>query len=230
MKKLFFVFLFASLLNADKLQVAAAANISYPLEELKAEFNKAYPNIELVVNTGASGAFNSQIKNGANYDIFLAANMNFVKDLEGLTKNTAVPYAKGRLLLFAPHKKASLEGLENASCIAVANPKTAPYGKAAMEVLDKVKHSDTIVQATSIAATLSQTLKACEYGFIAASSKSELEKLGYKDENMLLVDEKLHEPILQGMIIVSDNKDAKTFYDFILSDKAKEVFNKYGYE
>lgn len=230
MKKVFLSLLLASFLNAGELNIAAAANISYPLEELKAAFNERYPDIKLVINTGASGGFNSQIKNGADFDVFLAANMDFATDLENLTKNKATSYAKGRLLLFAPKKDANLKGLENASCIAIANPKTAPYGKAATEVLAKVKNSNKIIQATSIAATLSQTINACEYGFIAASSKAELLKLGYKDENMFLVDENLHEPILQGMIIVKNSEDAKKFYDFILSDEAKAIFNKYGYE
>ncbi len=230
MKKLLFFLIVSIFLNASELKVAAAANISYPLNELKAKFEELYPNIKLVVNTGASGGFFSQIKNGAEFDIFMAANMDFVKNLEDFTNNKSTPYAKGKLMLFSPKQKASLDALKNAECIAIANPKTAPYGKAATEVLAKIENSGKIIQATSIAATLSQTLSACDLGFIAASSKQEIKALGYKDENMLIVSDDLYEPILQGMIITSKNPDAKVFYDFILSPDAKAIFEKYGYE
>lgn len=230
MKRIFLLITLALFLNADTIKVAAAANISYPLDELKQAFAKKYPNMDLVINLGASGAFNSQIKLGAEFDVFMAANMAFAQDLEELTKNKAISYAKGRLLLFTPKTKADLTVLKTASCIAIANPKTAPYGKAASEVLSKVENSNNIIQANSISATLSQTLSACDVGFVAASSKEEIKKLGYKDENMMIVDENLHEPILQGMIITSNNPSAKIFYDFILSDEAKVIFKKYGYE
>lgn len=232
MKKILLSVVFCTFALAQELSVAAAANISYPLEDIKNAFLKHYPDVKIQVNTGSSGTFNSQIKNGAKFDIFLSANSDFAKDLEGLTKNKASIYTQGLLMLFAPNKKASLNDLKNAKCIAVANPKSAPYGAAAIEVLKKLNfdYTKSVIYASSIANTLSQTLSACEYGFIAASSKKQLLKMGYKDENMLIVDEKLYTPILQSMIVISDNKSAKDFYDFILSKEAKAIFKEYGYK
>ncbi|MBZ7994690.1 molybdate ABC transporter substrate-binding protein [Campylobacter canadensis] len=232
MKKILLSVVFCAFALAQELSVAAAANISYPLEDIKNAFLKHYPDVKIQVNTGSSGTFNSQIKNGAKFDIFLSANSDFAKDLEGLTKNKASIYTQGLLMLFAPNKKASLNDLKNAKCIAVANPKSAPYGAAAIEVLKKLNfdYTKSVIYASSIANTLSQTLSACEYGFIAASSKKQLLKMGYKDENMLIVDEKLYTPILQSMIVISDNKSAKDFYDFILSKEAKAIFKEYGYK
>lgn len=232
MKKILLSIVFCAFALAQELSVAAAANISYPLEDIKNAFLKHYPDVKIQVNTGSSGTFNSQIKNGAKFDIFLSANSDFAKDLEGLTKNKASIYTQGLLMLFAPNKKASLNDLKNAKCIAVANPKSAPYGAAAIEVLKKLNfdYTKSVIYASSIANTLSQTLSACEYGFIAASSKKQLLKMGYKDENMLIVDEKLYTPILQSMIVISDNKSAKDFYDFILSKEAKAIFKEYGYK
>ncbi|MBZ7987076.1 molybdate ABC transporter substrate-binding protein [Campylobacter canadensis] len=232
MKKILLSVVFCAFALAQELSVAAAANISYPLEDIKNAFLKHYPDVKIQVNTGSSGTFNSQIKNGAKFDIFLSANSDFAKDLEELTKNKASIYTQGLLMLFAPNKKASLNDLKNAKCIAVANPKSAPYGAAAIEVLKKLNfdYTKSVIYASSIANTLSQTLSACEYGFIAASSKKQLLKMGYKDENMLIVDEKLYTPILQSMIVISDNKSAKDFYDFILSKEAKAIFKEYGYK
>lgn len=232
MKKILFILSLSIFVLAQELNVAAAANISYPLNDIKKAFLKHYPNVQMQVNTGSSGAFNSQIKNGAKFDIFLSANSDFAQDLEKITKNKAVVYTQGVLMLFSPNKKASLNDLKEAKCIAVANPKSAPYGAAGIEVLEKLKfdYSKSVIYASSIANTLSQTLSACEYGFIAASSKKQLLKMGYKEENMLIVDEKLYTPILQSMIIISDNKIAKDFYDFILSKEAKAIFKEYGYK
>lgn len=230
MKKVLLSLALASNLLASTLSIAAAANISYPLDELKKKFEELHTDIKLNVNTGASGGFNAQIKNGAEYDVFLSANMEFAKDLETLTNNTAVVYAKGKLILFSAKQSPKLEDLKTASCIAIANPKTAPYGKAATEVLSKVPNSNNIITATNISATLLQATKACDYAFVAASSIEQIKELGYNENNILKLDDNLYEPILQGMIITSKNPDAKVFYDFILSPSAKEVFNKYGYE
>lgn len=228
MKKLLFICL-SSFAFASTLNIAAAANISYPLKELK-ELFESQTGIKISVNLGASGGFNAQIKNGANYDVFLSANMGFAKDLEKLTKNQAVVYTKGKLILFSAKKNPKLEDLKTAACIAIANPKTAPYGKAAKEVLEKIPNSGNIITATNIAATLLQATKACDYAFVAASGAEQIKELGYLDENILKIDDNLYNPILQGMIITSKNPEAKVFYDFILSDKAKEIFRKYGYE
>lgn len=230
MKKVLLSLVLASNLLASNLNIAAAANIAYPLNELKKIFEDLHPDIKLNINSGASGAFNAQIKNGAEYDIFLAANMDFAKDLENLVNNKAITYAKGKLLLFSAKKTPSLDDLKTASCIAIANPKTAPYGQAAKEVLEKVPNSKNIITATNIQATLLQATKACDYAFIAASSLEQLKELGYSEKNILKLDDNLYEPILQGMIITSKNPDSKVFFDFLLSDKAKEVFSKYGYE
>ncbi|MBZ7980768.1 molybdate ABC transporter substrate-binding protein [Campylobacter sp. RM12642] len=230
MKKALLFLSLSSFALANTLNIAAAANISYPLNELKQKFEKLHPDIKLNVNTGASGSFNAQIKNGANYDVFLSANMEFAKDLEELTKNQAITYATGKLILFSAKKKPNLDDLKTASCIAIANPNTAPYGKAAKEVLNQIPNSSNIITATNISATLLQATKACDYAFVAASSVEQIKELGFSDENILKIDDKLYEPILQGMIITSKEKNAKVFYDFILSPDAKEIFNKYGYE
>ncbi len=122
--------------------------------------------------------------------------------------------------------------------IVIANPKTAPYGAASIEafknagIYDAIK--DKIVEAGSIGEALSQTLKAGDIGFVAASAMYSPKMAEYKEgKEFNLVDSKLYTTIDQGIVILKNgekNKLAKDFYDFILGEKGKEIFAKYGYE
>ena len=123
------------------------------------------------------------------------------------------------------------------SKIAVANPKTAPYGKAAVEAMKNAKIYDEVVSkyvyAESISQTVSYALTAADIGFIAKSSLYSPKMAMYKEGiNWTDVDPKLYTPINQGIVILSnakENSEVKAFYDFILGDKAKKIFNDFGY-
>lgn len=114
--------------------------------------------------------------------------------------------------------------------IAIANPKTAPYGTAAIEalknanILDKVESK--FVYAESISQAVTYAMTAADVGFIAKSSLYDEKMSQYKENiNWISVDPKLYTPIDQGIVILNrakDNKEAKAFYDFILSDNAKK--------
>ena len=144
MKKLIFALFFALGLNAGELNVAAAANVTYPIEDIKAEFAKLHPDIKLNVSLGASGNFAAQIRNGAPFDVFLAANMKYADDLfkEGFAVEAAKIYANGKLALFSARDFDLSKGLEilkddKVKTIAIANPKTAPYGVASIQAFEK---------------------------------------------------------------------------------------------
>ena len=120
--------------------------------------------------------------------------------------------------------------------IIIANPKLAPYGKASEQafknagVYEDIK--DKIIKAGSIGEALSQSLSAGDVGFVALSALKS-EKLKEWQNAYKPVDSSLYEPISQGMIKLKNSPNpelAKRFYDFILSNKAKEIFKKYGYE
>ncbi len=133
------------------------------------------------------------------------------------------------------------------SKIAIANPKTAPYGAAAIEAIKNAK-IDSIenkyIYAESISQAVTYATTAADIGFIAKSSLYEENMLQYKEnKNWITVDQKLYTPIDQGIvmlnttnslmgIIKNDDKkveEIKAFYDFVLSDKAKKIFTDYGY-
>lgn len=245
MKKLIFALFFALGLNAGELNVAAAANVTYPIEDIKAEFAKLHPDIKLNVSLGASGNFAAQIRNGAPFDVFLAANMKYADDLfkEGFAVEAAKIYANGKLALFSARDFDLSKGLEilkddKVKTIAIANPKTAPYGVASMQAFEKTgilnDIKSKIIEAKSIGDALNQAINASDVGLVAASSMFSKKTAEYKEgKNFVLVDKSLYDPISQGIVILKKaekNADAKAFYDFILSDKCKEIFRKYGYE
>jgi molybdate transport system substrate-binding protein len=221
---------------AKAIIVAASGNTAYVLPVLKQEFNKLYPKINVRFIISSSGKLTSQIENGAPFDIFLSANMKYPNYLYSKKLAITKPkvYAKGRLVLFSIRKKfTSLNDLQNLDTIAVANVKTAPYGKAAIEVLknaklyEKVK--DKLVYAETVNQVISYVKNAADAGFVAKSSMFSPKMKQYKN-NYIDIDSKLYSPINQGIVIIKDSLEAKKFYNFIFSKKAKLIFKKYGYE
>ena len=246
MKKTFFSLVVAAIaafnLNAGEINVFAAANVTYAFDELKTEFAKSNPDTKVTVTLGASGALSTQVKNGAPADVFMAANMKFVEDLYDTKFAVTEPvvYAQGAVALFTIRDidlKKGINAVEGLKAIAIANPETAPYGKASIEALKKAgiydKVEKNIVLAKSIGEALSQALSAADVGFIAASAMYDKKMAEHKEgKNFILIDPALYTPIDQGMVILKhgeNNPEAKAFYDFIGSDRAKEIFRKFGY-
>ena len=240
---LFFVLIYTNVF-AGQINVALAANVSYAIDELIAQFNQSEPNIKVNVTLGSSGKLTAQIKNGAPYDIFMAANMKFPQALydEKIAITKPVIYAQGALAMLSSKELDFSKGInliedEIISKIAVANPKTAPYGTAAIEaiknanLLEKVENK--FVYGESISQTVIYSTGIADIGFVAKSSLYDKKLSSFiENKNWISVDSKLYTPIKQGIIITKnakENIDAKAFYDFILSKKAKEIFNNYGY-
>lgn len=243
-KAFIIILLLSSSIFANSINVAIAANVSYAIDDLIKEFRKIHPNIEVKTTLGGSGKLTAQIQNGAPYDIFMSANMAYpnalYKSKVAITK--PVVYAKGSLALLSKTKRDFSKGLEilkddSIKRIAIANPKTAPYGKASFEALKNAKIFDEVkskfIFGESIAPTVAYTLSVADIGMIAKSSLYSPKLKRFKEEeNWIEVNPKLYTPIKQGIVILKnakDNKAAKAFYDFILSDNAKKIFKNYGY-
>jgi molybdate transport system substrate-binding protein len=238
---------------AGEITVAAAANVSYAMDELVKEFNKTNPNTKVLVTLGSSGKLVAQIENSAPYDIFMSADMKFPQALfdKKLTKTRPVIYAQGVLAMFSSKELDYSKGINllkdsTISKIAIANPKTAPYGAAAIEAIKNAKiegidskfvYAETISQAVTYATT------ATDIGFVAKSSLYEGNMTQYKEnKNWITVDPKLYTPIEQGIVILDNTnslvgiikdgqrkEEVKAFYDFILSASAKKIFTDFGY-
>lgn len=245
MKKLLLVLSLGLIsLNAGTINIAVAANVSYAIETIKKEFNKVHPNIKVNVTLGSSGKLTAQIKNGAPYELFMSANMKYPEALynDKIATTRPVVYAQGSLAYLSIKQQDFTKGidlLESSSIkrIAIANPKTAPYGKAAVEAMKNAGVYKNLVNkfvyAESISQTVSYAVTATDIGFIAKSALYSPNMAHFKAGiNYADVDSKLYTPISQGIVLLKSRKktnEAKEFYDFILSSKAKKIFNDFGY-
>ena len=231
-------------LYEEKLTIAVAANASYVIEALKAEFNKSYPDIQVQVILGSSGKLTAQIINGAPYGILMSADMGYPERLykQGMTIGQPVIYAQGEIAYLSMKPRDYSRGMElltdeSIKKIAIANPKTAPYGAAAFEAMKSADVyklvKEKLVYAESITQTVAYTMHAAEIGIVAKSSLYSPKMKKFKeDKHWKGVNPALYQPIKQGIVLLKKSKENEayqSFYDFVLSEKAKAVFRKYGY-
>lgn len=236
------IFLFyAAVASAQNLRVAVAANLQGVIKVLGKDFKeKTGIGIEPII--GSSGNLTQQIQNGAPYDVFLSADMSFPEHLyaDGFSSGMPAVYAYGSLVICSTQDI----GFENwerelmsarVKKVAIANPKIAPYGKAAIEALTKKgilnEVRKKIVYGESIAQVNTYiTTGTVDAGFTTQALVKDAEgkiKLYWR-----AIDPKSYEPVKQGMIIVKATKqaaDAEKFYEYMLSDAARKILKEYGY-
>ncbi len=231
--------------QAKIINVAASANVSYAIGSIVKEFEKTHSNIKVQIILASSGKLTAQIKNGAPYQLFLSANMKYPNALyrDNLAITKPKIYAKGSLALLSStpqdfNNNIIITTNKKIQTIAVANPKTAPYGKAAIEALKKAnlykRVKNKLIFTETVSQAVAYTLKATDMGFVAKSLLFSPKMAKYKKGiNWIEVNPNLYTPINQGIVILkngSKNKDVQEFYNFILSKKAKKIFKKYGYQ
>lgn len=227
--------------QAEQVQVAVAANFVPPFKEIAAEFEKASSH-SVQISAGSSGKFYAQIKNGAPFEVFLSADDERPKLLEdeGLgVKGSRFTYAIGRLVLWSqdPALVTGVGTLRNGTFkhLAIANPKTAPYGAAAMQAMVKLGVWESLQPKIVMGENQGQTsgfLESgnAELGFLALSQVLD-EKLRGKGSRWD-VPEDLHEPIRQDAVLLTkgqNNLAAKALMEFMQSQQARAVIERYGY-
>jgi len=232
MKKFIFLFSFLTFLFGD-IRVATAGNVTFAIKDLVKEFYNKY-HIKVTPIIGSSGKLTAQITKGAPFDLFLSANMKYPEYLykKGIAKIKPKVYAKGKLVLFARDGIKNFKEIFDAKRIAIANPKTAPYGMATVAYL-KNKHiynrlKSKFVIGSNVSTTFSYAMKITNYGFVARSLLFKFPNLNNK-KHFVELDENFYPPIKQGVVLISNNPEAKKFYNFLFSKEAKEIFLKYGY-
>lgn len=235
------VVLTAAAARAENLAVAVAANMMPAMEEIGRGFT-ADTGVELALTPGASGKFAAQIGGGAPFDLFVSADMDYPDTLfkEGLCAAKTDRYAVGTLILWTLKDVDLSKGLTALSGpgvkkIAVADPKTAPYGKQAVAALkaaglydrlaDRLVYGDSLAQVNQFVAS-----QAADVGFAA---RSIVEAKDWKGKGRWVeVDPKLYTPIDQGLVVLkraAANTAAKKLRDFILGKKGRAVLKSYGY-
>jgi molybdate transport system substrate-binding protein len=239
---LIFLFFEVQTAHAEKITIAAAADLKFALDEIVVLFIKAHPTDQVEAIYGSSGKFQTQIQQGAPFDMFFSADIAYPRALkaEGLAVSEVQPYAVGRIVLWSASRDASkmtLNDLADFSIqkIAIANPKHAPYGKRAEEVLraagmwDKIESKLVYGENVAQTAQFVQTGNA-QIGIIALSlaRSPELAKLG----GYTLIPDKLHQPLEQGFIITkraADNLLAGEFARYMASKEARAIMTRYGF-
>ncbi|MCK6390658.1 MAG: molybdate ABC transporter substrate-binding protein [Azonexus sp.] len=229
-------------LQAAEVQVAVAANFTAPAQQIAGEFERRTGH-KAVLSFGATGKFYAQITNGAPFEVFLAADDTTPAKLD--KENHTVPgsrftYAVGALVLWSAKAdfvdaKGEVLKAGKFNKLAIANPKTAPYGAAAMETLSRMKLLDAVKPKFVQGENISQTVQFvstgnAELGFVALSQVFKEGKLN--SGSAWIVPGELHEPIYQDAVILAKGKDnpaAKAFIEFLKSPYGHAVVKSYGY-
>ncbi|MES2869734.1 MAG: molybdate ABC transporter substrate-binding protein [Pseudomonadota bacterium] len=234
-------FTFASA-HADEVQVAVAANFTAPIQAIASDFEKDTGHT-LIAAYGATGQFYAQIKNGAPFEVFLAADDSTPQKLEKqgeIVPGSRFTYAIGTLALWSANDgyvddQGKVLSDNTYQHLSIANPKAAPYGLAATQVLaklgltDKVKGKIVEGQSITQAYQFISTGNA-ELGFVALSQI-------YKDGKVSngsawIVPEAMHDPIRQDAVVLKkgqNNPAAKALVDYLKSPKAIAIIKSYGY-
>lgn len=227
---------------ADDVNVAIAANFAAPMEEIAQAFHKTTGH-QLKISTGASGKFYAQIRNGAPFQVFLSADEEKPAQLEkeGLAvQGSRFTYAIGKLVLWSANPnmvdvKAKVLESNRFNKIAIANPKTAPYGEAAIETLTALNLMPQLEPKFVMGENIGQTYQFvdsgnAELGFIALSQVTKNNQLS--SGSLWLVPEQLYAPIRQDAVLLvkgQDSSAARQLMAFLKSDAARRIIKSYGY-
>lgn len=229
--------------SADEVQVAVAANFTAPMQQIAAEFEKDTGH-KAMLSFGATGKFYAQISNGAPFEVFLAADDETPAKLEKellIAPHSRFTYAIGKLVLWSA-KEGVVDGKGEVlkkgdfKHLALANPKIASYGTAAVEAMKKLGIHDALqpkfVQGDNITQTYQFIASGnAELGFVALSQVFKDGKLSAGSSWMVPSD--LYSPIRQDAVVLAKgrNKPAATaLADYLKGSKAKAIIKSYGYE
>ena len=233
------VFAAGSALAAET-KVAVAANFAEPAKVIAARF-KARTGHDATLSFGSSGQFYAQIANGAPYEVFLSADRERPEkaEAEGLgVAGSRFTYAIGRLVLYSKTPglvdgRGAVLATGRFQKLAIADPRTAPYGVAAVETMKKRRVYDALrprlVQGTSITQAYQFVeTGAAEVGFVAAS-----QLIGVKGGSRWLVPAGDHTPIDQQAVLLKSGANsaaAQAFIRFLKGPEARAIIQRYGYE
>ena len=227
---------------ADQAQVAVAANFTEPIKAIAAILEKTTGHT-IKVSMGATGALYTQIKNGAPFDVFLAADTARPARLEAegdAVAGSRFTYATGQLVLWSLQRgrvdnQGNVLRAADLGKVAHANPKTAPYGAAALQVMDHLGLVDALtahrVQGESIGQTFGFAQSGnADVGFVAMSQVLSGGKL--KEGSMWVIPQAFYSPIRQDAVLLKRgeaNAAAKALLTLLKSAEIKELIRSYGY-
>ena len=228
--------------QAGDAQIAVAANFSAPVKRIAEAFERASGHKATLV-TGATGKFYAQIVNGAPFDVLLAADDETTAKLEkeGHATGARFTYAIGRLVLWsATPGLVDVDGavLKRGTFrhIAVANPRLAPYGQAAMEALATLGLAEALRPRFVLGENIAQTHQFvasgnAELGFVALAQVTKDGRIG--EGSGWIVPAQLHQPIRQDAVLLANGKEkpaAAALLQYLANEKSKAIIKSYGYD
>lgn len=224
------------------LSIAVAANAKQAVEKIAEAFEKKH-DIDIDLISASSGKLSAQIKAGAPFDIFISADLTYPQELykSGYSESQAKVYALGQLILIANSTAKDLTITHLVSNeikhIAISNPKTAPYGIAALESLKYYK-LDTLISKKLV---YGESVGQCNQFFISGAADLALTSqsilYSYKFDSpisFLTIDSLAYSPIKQGLIQVKNgnkvHRFTEQFYLFLFTKEAQDILRAYGYK
>jgi molybdate transport system substrate-binding protein len=239
-----FLSLVSSAFAAEEITIAAASDLNFAFKDLVADYEKTTGH-HVKLTLGSSGNFYAQIQNGAPFDLYFSADIGYPKKLEeaGLTvPGSLYRYAVGRIVLWSGSQSnvnvaKGLDVLREPTIkkIAIANPKHAPYGRAAVAAMEQYNVYHAAKDKLILGENISQAAQfvesgACEVGIIALSLAlaPTMKTAGAYWE----IPASAHPPIEQGAVILQSSKHqeaAKQFLAFVKNETGREVLTRYGF-
>ena len=230
--------------ESEDITIAAASDLNFAIKDLIVEYEKQSGH-HVKLSLGSSGNFYAQLQQGAPFDLYLSADIGYPKKLEeaGLTvPGTLYRYAVGRVVLWAP-KTSSLDVAKGLTLlrdpairkIAIANPKHAPYGRAAVAAMEHEHIYDDVKNRLVLGENISQAAQfiesgSCDVGIIALSlaMAPAMKSAG----NYWEIPAAHHPPLEQGAVIMKQSKNqdaARQFLEFMKSARGQEIMIRYGF-
>jgi molybdate transport system substrate-binding protein len=229
----------ATSISPDELTVAAASDLTPAFEEIGRAFESA-TKTKVVYVFGSTGMLTRQIENGAPVDLFAAASVSYVDQLEKkglIIPDTKAVYARGRIALWMPNESTlRLQGIADLARpevmrVAIANPDHAPYGLAAKQALQSAGIWEQVQPKLVYGDNIRQTLQYAQTGNVEVAIVA-LSVSIQSNGRWTLIPEELHQPIDQGLAVMKTTKNeqaARAFAAFISSPQGKAIMKKYGF-
>lgn len=220
-----------------QLKIAVSANFAKPVEVLLKKFAKTHP-VNPQISIASTGVLYQQIRHGAPFDLYFSADIRrpqLLEEQDLILANYRKTYALGRLAIWSAisNKPIKISDLESHNGrIAIAGPHIAPYGLASKQALVSLnlwhKYHNQLITGNNINQTYQQTITgAVKYGFISYS-----QLLNSKTGHGILLDDHLHEPLEQQMVVLKNAENtelATQFFEYILSIEAQQLIQTLGY-
>ena len=226
--------------SPDELTVAAAADLTPAFEEIGREF-ESVTKTKVIFVFGSTGMLTRQIENGAPVDLFAAANVSYIDELDQkglIVSGTRTIYARGRITLWTPDESPlrlqSINDLARPEVtrIAIANPDHAPYGLAAKQALQTAGIWERVQPKLVYGDNIRQTLQYAQTGNVEVAIVAMSLSIPSRGR-WQLVPEELHEPIDQGLGVIKEARNepaARAFADFITGPQGRAIMKKYGFD